>query len=414
MTSHIAYAPVRDSLELASLVDSESEHSRAAGSSRSSSEGISSSRRLSIASDAEETGSFRVRSNRSYSVSSAFDFNSHLVPLTSTAEGSRYSQLGGPTSSGSANNVGGLEKQKTLTYMNGLSLLIGLQIGSGIFSSPSQVNNHVPSPGVSLIVWAIAGLLAWTGAASYAELGGAIPLSGGSGVYLRHCFGELAGFLFSWTAVMVLKPGSAAIIAIISGEYINRVLLGSFAAESDVLLPSQWANKLTAVICLWIVTALNVLSTRLTTRLSDGMMFLKVGTLIMTTIIGIVVAATGINGDGKGASTEWKDQGWFVPRPNGVGEHESGGGVGQLGEYAIALYAGLWAFDGWDNVSYIDFLLSHRLTVFPGKLRNRRDAPCNARPSPRNPQRNADCDRLLPSGQLRLLFCTTGRGDRLL
>ena len=293
-------------------------------------------------------GSMKPRSNSSYSISSAFDFNTHLVPLTSTAEGSRYT----PSAAGAPAGhrvVGGLEKQKTLTYLNGLSLLIGLQIGSGIFSSPSQVNNHVPSPGVSLIVWAVAGLLAWTGAASYAELGGAIPLSGGSGVYLRYCFGELAGFLFSWTAVMVLKPGSAAIIAIISGEYINRVFLGSFA-DAAAPLPGAWANKLTAVVCLWIVTALNVLSTRLTTRLSDAMMFLKVGTLLTITIIGIVVAATGLNGDGKGASTEWKDHGWFEPRPNGVGEREDGGGMGQLGEYAIALYAGLWAFDGWDNV----------------------------------------------------------------
>ncbi|KAA8896310.1 amino acid permease-domain-containing protein [Sphaerosporella brunnea] len=343
MPSGPAYEPVvRDSLELGSLADSDSE--RSARSSLSSSAGISSSRRLSLDSDVED---FRPRSNRSYSVSSAFDFNTHLVPLSSTAElGSRYQ----PTTGGTANGVGGLERQKTLTFLNGLSLLVGLQIGSGIFSSPSQVNNHVPSPGVSLVVWAVAGLLAWTGAASYAELGGAIPLNGGSSVYLRHCFGELAGFLFSWTAVIVLKPGSAAIIAIISGEYINRVLFGSF--NPDTPLPGVWANKITAVVCFLFVTALNIISTKLTTRLSDGMMFLKVGTLLAITVIGIVVAATGINGDGKGANLEWKQHGWFESRPGGVGERESSG-IGGLGEYAIALYAGLWAFDGWDNVNYV-------------------------------------------------------------
>jgi hypothetical protein len=346
-----AYEPVvRDSLELASLADSDSERTHSRRSSLSSSAGISSSRRLSLASDGDaEFGRFR---NRSYSVSSAFDFNTHLVPLTSSTEGSRYQPLGAPLGSSTAGGsgaVGGLEKQKTLSFLNGLSLLIGLQIGSGIFSSPSQVNNHVPSPGVSLIVWAVAGVLAWTGAASYAELGGAIPLNGGSGVYLRHCFGEMAGFLFSWTAVIVLKPGSAAIIAIISGEYINRVLLGSFNADSTAELPSMWANKLTAVLCFLLVTALNIVSTRLTTRLSDGMMFLKVGTLLAITVIGIVVAATGINGDGKGANKEWKDHSWFEPRSGGVGEGQEDV-VGGLGEYAIALYAGLWAFDGWDNV----------------------------------------------------------------
>src|SRR5437762_2361289 len=83
---------------------------------------------------------------------------------------------------------------------------------SRMFSSPSQVNVNVGSPGASLIVWAIAGVLAWTGAASYAELGGAIPLNGGAQVYLSKIMGELSGFLFTWVAVLVLKPGSAAII----------------------------------------------------------------------------------------------------------------------------------------------------------------------------------------------------------
>lgn len=350
--AHISYAaaPTRDSLELASLASSSAANSpRSSTSSRS---GISSSRRLSLASDddVEPGGGGRPRTYRSYSVSSAFDFNAHLVPLTSSAE-SRYQTLGATSTTGPAGGVGTLEKQKTLTFLNGLSLLIGLQIGSGIFSSPSQVNNHVPSPGVSLIVWAIAGLLAWTGAASYAELGGAIPLNGGSGVYLRHCFGELAGFLYSWTAVIVLKPGSAAIIAIICGEYFNRVLFGSFSADAEALLPPGWANKVTAGVCLLVVTALNILSTRLTTRLSDSLLFLKVGSLLAITIIGIVVAATGLNGDGKGASKEWKEVGWFESRKGGVSGREGEGIVGGLGEYAIALYAGLWAFDGWDNVS---------------------------------------------------------------
>lgn len=352
-----AAAPVRDSLELASLADSDS-HSQSR-SSLSSDAGISSSRRLSLASDAadSEVGFGSRRAHRSYSISSAFDFNTHLVPLSASAEeGSRYQPLG--AAAGGVALGPGLERQKTLTFLNGLSLLVGLQIGSGIFSSPSQVNSHVPSPGLSLVVWAVAGLLAWTGAASYAELGGAIPLSGGSGVYLRHCFGELAGFLFLWTAVIVLKPGGAAIVAIVSGEYVNRVLLGSFRADAakpaDSAKPdaaAAWANKLTAVTCLAAVVTLNILSTRLTTRLSDGMLFLKVGTLLAVSVIGVVVAVTGLNGDGSGANAEWRELGWFTARPG-----QPSSAVGGLGEYAIALYAGLWAFDGWDNVIPLPYI----------------------------------------------------------
>ncbi|KAH0609760.1 uncharacterized protein H6S33_012306 [Morchella sextelata] len=352
-------APTRDSLELASLASS-SPADTSPRSSTSSRSGAASSRRLSASSTNPNspTAEHRPRNFRTYSVSSAFDFNAHLVPLTTSSS----SDARGLAST-SAAAPGTLEKQKTLSYLNGLSLLIGLQIGSGIFSSPSQVNNHVPSPGVALIVWAVAGVLAWTGAASYAELGGAIPLNGGSGVYLRHCFGELAGFLYSWTAVIVLKPGSAAIIAIISGEYFNSVVFGLLPGGGggeeggERGQPSEVANKVTAGVLLLLVTALNMFSTRLTTRISDSLLFLKVGSLLAITVIGIVVAATGLNGDGKGASREWREMGWFESRESagGAGGAEGAGdtAVGGLGEYAIALYAGLWAFDGWDNVNFV-------------------------------------------------------------
>ena len=225
-----------------------------------------------------------------------------------------------------------MEKHKTLTYLNGLSLVIGLMIGSGIFSSPSQVGSQVGSPGAALLVWVLAGILAWTGAASYAELGGAIPLNGGSQVYLAKTFGELAGFLFTWVAVLVLKPGSAAIIAIIMGEYLVRAFIG---AEAEYISP--WFSKGVALVGLIIVTFLNCVSTRLGTRVNDLLMFLKFVALIGVTVIGIVVAFTGFSYKGD-ANQDWKG-GWFDNTTS------------DMTGWALALYAGLWAFDGWDNVS---------------------------------------------------------------
>jgi amino acid transporter len=228
-----------------------------------------------------------------------------------------------------------LEKNKSLTYLNGLSLVVGLIIGSGIFSSPSQVNRNAGSPGASLLVWVVAGILAWTGAASYAELGGAIPLNGGAQVYLSKIFGEWAGFLFTWCAVCVLKPGSAAIIAIIFGEYLVRAIVGPEAVSS-----TAWLDKGVALAGLVIVTLLNCVSTKLGTRSADVFMFMKFVALIGVTIIGIVVAATGLSYKGP-PSEDWKEKGWFEDTNTNVSN------------WAVALYAGLWAFDGWDNVNYV-------------------------------------------------------------
>lgn len=328
----------RDSLELASLASSS--HGPDTYSDTDSRPSISSSRRLSLEQDDPlDHNNPLTRSGpghgRTYSVTSNFDYAANLFPLSSsnapgyaplgasTAAAQRHGGLGGPS----------LEKHKTLTYLNGLGLIVGLIIGSGIFSTPSQVNVNVGSPGASLIVWAISGVLAWTGAASYAELGGAIPLNGGAQAYLSKIMGELAGFLFTWVAVLVLKPGGAAIIAIIMGEYLVRAFIG---AEAETVDP--WINKCVGLVGLFLVTFLNCVSTKLGTRVNDLLMFLKFIALVGVTICGIVVALTGFSTSGS-ANTDWKTHSWFEGTSSD-GSH-----------WAVALYAGLWAYDGWDNVS---------------------------------------------------------------
>ena len=234
--------------------------------------------------------------------------------------------------------------------------MVGLIIGSGIFSSPSQVTINAGSPGASLVVWALAGILAWTGAASFAELGGAIPLNGGAQVYLTKIFGDVAGFLFTWCAVLVLKPGSAAIIAIIFGEYVVRAAVGADAADVSI-----WINKAVALAGLALVTLFNCVSTRLGTRMGDFFLLLKFLALLGVTVIGIVVAATGYSYNGK-LSEEWKHQNWF----EGTNTNVSG--------WAVALYAGLWAFDGWDNVSCLDAFWM----CFPANVPSKRLATSSA------------------------------------
>jgi len=45
-----------------------------------------------------------------------------------------------------------------------IGLVVGMQVGSGIFSSPGVIVASVGSVGASLMVWVVSGLLAWTGA----------------------------------------------------------------------------------------------------------------------------------------------------------------------------------------------------------------------------------------------------------
>jgi hypothetical protein len=70
--------------------------------------------------------------------------------------------------------------KRNLGTAEAFSIIISIVIGSGIFTSPGSIDTNVPSPGFALIVWLVGGILAWTGAATMAELGTAIPGEGTS------------------------------------------------------------------------------------------------------------------------------------------------------------------------------------------------------------------------------------------
>jgi amino acid transporter len=146
----------------------------------------------------------------------------------------------------------------------------------------------------------------------------------------------------------VLKPGSAAIIAIIFGEYLVRAVVGAEAVDA-----STWLNKAVALVGLVLVTLLNCISTKLGTRSADVFMFLKFVALLGVTAIGIVVAVTGLSYKGK-ANHDWKNRGWFDDTNTNISN------------WAVALYAGLWAFDGWDNVR----AFSHSTCYAPNTARS--------------------------------------------
>lgn len=228
-----------------------------------------------------------------------------------------------------------LEKQKRLGLFDGLSLCIGLQIGSGIFSSPTQVGINSGSVGASLLIWLVAGLLAWTGASSYAELGATIPLNGSSQAYLRHIYGPIPSFLFAWAAVVILKPGSAAIIAIIFGEYIAKTIPGP---ASD----SWWLRKLLAFVALVAVTSINGFSTKLGAK--TGNVFLVIKIFLLVALIALGVAGSIVLRGKPDLPVSA-----LVATKGSLFE----GSSHDIGRYAIALYAGLWAYDGWDNVTYV-------------------------------------------------------------
>ena len=109
--------------------------------------------------------------------------------------------------------------KRHLTLRNGIGLIVGGIVGSGIFLTPNKVLELSGSVGAAIIVWVLAGLLSLCGALCYCELGTSIPETGGEHVYFKRAFGPLAAFLFTWSLILVVSPVSTALISLTFARY---------------------------------------------------------------------------------------------------------------------------------------------------------------------------------------------------
>lgn len=192
--------------------------------------------------------------------------------------------------------------------------------------------------GLSLLAWGTAGLIALLGSLSYAELGAAISDSGGEYTYVLRVYGELAAFVYIWITAMLTKPVSLAIITVVCSEYI----LKPFYSADDTEAPAA-AKKLVAAAIVCIITALNCVSVKWATRIQSALTGLKLVALILIGILGLVTLGSDIGKEGTAAHANFR---------GGVG-NGTGAASANVGSFGVAVMAGLWSFDGWNNLNLV-------------------------------------------------------------
>jgi basic amino acid/polyamine antiporter, APA family len=115
----------------------------------------------------------------------------------------------------------------------GISAAVGNTIAAGIVRAPGDIAQWLPHIYLFFGVWIVGGLYALSGASSMAELGAAIPRSGGQYNFTRRALGEYAGFIVGWSD-WLSTCGTAAAVAIVIGEYSGK-LVRPFAGHVNLI-----------------------------------------------------------------------------------------------------------------------------------------------------------------------------------
>jgi L-type amino acid transporter 9 len=238
---------------------------------------------------------------------------------------------------------------RQLSAFDGFALLISIVIGSGVFSSPGAIDANVPSPGAALLVWLVGGILAWTGALTMAELGTAFPGEGGIQPYLTHIYGEVFGYMAAWSWIVATMPATLAILSIVFVESIYSSL-----GVNEPITPLT--HKLLSLLVLVVVSTMNSISTKTSTRLGNFFVVVKLLSIFLLIVSGLTVVFVYVGNHHKDlGGGDWHSRGWFDARetilPDGTKFDWKSVTVWQsLGFYSTALYGALWAYSGWDKV----------------------------------------------------------------
>jgi len=237
---------------------------------------------------------------------------------------------------------------RSLGLFSTITLIVGAVIGSGVFMKPALMALQLGSPLLLLGVWVLAGIITLFGALTNAEIAGMITETGGQYVYFQRMYGELVAFLYGWSVFAVTFTGGLASIAYVFAEYAQYfVALPRFSTEVErsfvVILPyigsiTPLANmgvKALTILVIVVLTAVNYASIR------AGGAVQNVFTVMKVLAIGALVGAVFVAPSGNIAN-------FTHNAPSGIPT-----GFALLAAIAMATSGAFWAYDGWNNITYI-------------------------------------------------------------
>lgn len=213
--------------------------------------------------------------------------------------------------------------QRSLRLPDGLAMVVGIIIGSGIFRTPGIVVAQLGRPWLTFVVWIAGGALAFLGALVFAELATRLPQAGGKYAYAREAFGPRAAFVVGWVEALGIYAAAIAAIATVAGDYLGR-LIGTDPAGGM----SRWLG----IGCVAAFTGINLVGVASGRWVQNIVTAAKVLGLVGVTVVAFIA--------GSGA-------GWHTALAS------TPAGPAVWGAMALAFQSVIWSYYGYPDAAKI-------------------------------------------------------------
>ena len=209
-----------------------------------------------------------------------------------------------------------------------LAVVVANMIGTGVFTSLGFQLVTLQSGFALIMLWVVGGIVAICGALSYAELGAALPRSGGEYNFLGRIYHPGAGFVSGWVSSTVGFSAPVALAAMTFGAYTTSSLIPDASEEM-----TNWVERGLAVALIVILTLIHTRQRETSGTFQSVFTAIKVVTIIVISAAGLILVA-----DYQPVS--------LLPAAGDVGAMTSGA-------FAVSLIYVSYAYTGWNVATYL-------------------------------------------------------------
>lgn len=230
-----------------------------------------------------------------------YGLTSNFPPIPYLPNQSRIVQLGG----------------QKIGWVSAGALVVANMVGTGVFTSLGFQVIDIDNSWAIILLWSIGGVIALTGAFSYAEIGSALGRSGGEYHYLSELYHPIVGYLSGWISLSVGFAAPLALAAMGMAAYVG----GYWGIHPTFI----------AIGILVIVSLIHSFSLKSSSRFQNFTTIAKVVLIIVLIAAGLLLAS---ENSGLAFSSSWQNQ-IIIPA------------------FAVSLVYVTYSYTGWNAAAYI-------------------------------------------------------------